>query len=71
MDEFNVPGMAVAIVKDGHVLAIETFGRRAPGGAGGAQGAAPTPETIYYIASITKTSRHGGVRAGGRWQAEP
>jgi CubicO group peptidase (beta-lactamase class C family) len=55
MDEFNVPGMAVAIVKDGQVLAIETFGMRAPGEAGAGEGAAPTPDTIYYIASITKT----------------
>ncbi len=54
MDEFNVPGMAIAIVKDGKVLAIETFGVRAPA-EGGGTGAAPTPNTIYYIASITKT----------------
>lgn len=55
MDEFDVPGMAVAIVKDGHILAIETFGERSPAGADGGQGAPPTPDTIYYIASITKT----------------
>ena len=54
MDEFDVPGMAVAIVKDGRVVAIETFGVRAPG-EGGAPGAPPTPETMFYIASITKT----------------
>lgn len=49
MDEFDVPGMAIAIIKDGRILAIETFGIRSPGGA------APTPDTIFYIASITKT----------------
>lgn len=54
MDEFNVPGMAVAIVKDGKVLAIETFGVRAPAGTDGVA-PPPTPDTMYYIASITKT----------------
>jgi CubicO group peptidase (beta-lactamase class C family) len=54
MDEFNVPGMAVAIVKDGRILAIETFGVRAPCEAAGAD-KAPNADTIYYIASITKT----------------
>lgn len=49
MDEFNVPGMAIAIVKDGEIAAIETFGERAP------DGPPPTPDTIFYIASITKT----------------
>jgi len=53
MDEFNVPGMALAIVKDGRVVAIETFGMRAPDASG--RGAAPTPDTMYYLASITKT----------------
>src|SRR5262245_36460130 len=54
MDEFNVPGMAVAIVKDGRILAIETFGVRGPADSG-TPGVAPTPDTMYYIASITKT----------------
>ncbi len=49
MDDFNVPGMAVAVVKDGRLAAIDTFGERAP------RGGAPTPETFFYIASITKT----------------
>jgi CubicO group peptidase (beta-lactamase class C family) len=53
MDEFNVPGMALAIVNNGRVLAIETIGVRAPDGSRG--GAAPTPDTMYYLASITKT----------------
>lgn len=55
MDDFNVPGMAIAIVRDGRILAIETFGVRAPGPQGQADGPAPDPETMYYIASITKT----------------
>src|SRR5262245_19766316 len=55
MNEFNVPGMAVAIVKDGRILAIETFGVRTPGENGSSQSNAPTPDTMYYIASITKT----------------
>jgi CubicO group peptidase (beta-lactamase class C family) len=54
MDEFNVPGMAVAIVKDGKIMAIETFGIRSPTEPGG-EAAAPTPNTMFYIASITKT----------------
>jgi CubicO group peptidase (beta-lactamase class C family) len=53
MDEFNVPGMAVAVVKDGRIAAIETFGVRSPAGAAG--NPAPTPDTMFYIASITKT----------------
>jgi CubicO group peptidase (beta-lactamase class C family) len=48
--EFEVPGMAIAVVKDGTVHAIETFGVRYPGSA-----EPPTPDTMYYIASITKT----------------
>lgn len=54
LEEFNVPGMAIAIVKDGKVLAIETFGVRVPAEAGSAENA-PTADTMYYIASITKT----------------
>ena len=54
MDEFDVPGLAVAIVRDGRIVALETFGVRAPD-APGAKAAAPTPETMFYIASITKT----------------
>ncbi len=48
--EFEVPGMTVAIVKDAKVHAIETFGVRSPDSP-----AAPTPDTMYYIASVTKT----------------
>lgn len=55
MDEFDVPGMAVAIVKDAQILAIETFGVRQPGKVDSVASNAPTPETMYYIASITKT----------------
>jgi CubicO group peptidase (beta-lactamase class C family) len=48
--DFEVPGMAIAIVRDGKVHAIETFGVRSPDSS-----EAPTPDTMYYIASITKT----------------
>ncbi len=54
MDEFDVPGMAIVIVKDGDILGLETFGVRSPAGPDGGGGAS-TPDTIYYIASITKT----------------
>jgi len=53
MDEFNVPGMAVAIVKDGRLLPIETLGVRGPAGAH--VSGAVTPDTMFYLASITKT----------------
>jgi len=49
MELFDVPGAAIAIVKDGNVY-IQTFGIRDP------DGAKPvTADTMFYIASITKT----------------
>ena len=48
MDLFDVPGAAVVAVKDGQIYAT-TFGQRSP------EGDPVTPETMFYIASITKT----------------
>jgi len=50
MEEFLVPGLAVAVVKDGKVHAVATFGKR-----DGAMSKPVTPDTMFYIASITKT----------------
>lgn len=49
MENFDVPGLAVGVVKDGKVYAIESWGRRDAGGA------AVDSDTKFYIASITKT----------------
>lgn len=50
MGDFGVPGLAVAIVRPGRPLVLATFGIR------DAEGEAPvTPETMFYIASVTKT----------------
>lgn len=57
MELFEVPGAAVAVVKDGEVF-VQTFGIRNP------DGALPvTPDTMFYIASITKTFTAMGVCA--------
>ncbi len=50
MQEFRVPGMAVAVVKDGRLHAVGTFGHR-----DAAQSSPVTPDTRFYVASITKT----------------
>lgn len=50
MKEFEVPGMAIAIVKDGKIASIDTFGIRNL-----ENSAAPDADTMFYIASITKT----------------
>jgi len=57
MDLFDVPGIAVAVVKDGQVYA-RGFGLRDT-----ATGAPVTPETMFYIASITKVYTASGVMA--------
>jgi CubicO group peptidase (beta-lactamase class C family) len=46
--EFDAPGFAVAVVKDGFVVALDAFGVR------NAAGDPATPDTCYYIASATK-----------------
>lgn len=50
MESFGVPGFAVAVVKDGRVILLDAFGVRDP-----RSGAVATPDTMYYIASCTKT----------------
>ncbi len=55
MDLFDTPGMAVAVVRDGTIYA-RGFGIRDPG-----SGAPVTPETLFYVASITKTYVAGGI----------
>jgi CubicO group peptidase (beta-lactamase class C family) len=48
MKAFDVPGFAVAVVKDGQIVALDAFGVR------DLQGHPATSDTIYYIASATK-----------------
>ena len=48
LETLEVPGFAVAVVKDGAVLALDAFGVR------NAAGEPATPDTCYYIASATK-----------------
>lgn len=55
MDLFDVPGMAVAVVRDGQIYS-QGFGIRDP-----ASGAPATPATLFYIASITKTFTATGI----------
>ena len=48
-DLFDVPGAAIAVVRDGRVY-VATFGVRDP-----SSRQPVTPDTLFYIASITKT----------------
>jgi CubicO group peptidase (beta-lactamase class C family) len=48
--DLGVPGFSVAFVRDGQIEAIESFGIRDARGAGEVD-----PDTIFYIASCTKT----------------
>jgi len=57
LKQFDVPGAAVGVVKDGAVY-VQTFGVRNPDG-----GLPVTPDTMFYIASITKTFTAMGVCA--------
>src|SRR5271155_839581 len=47
--EFNIPGIAVAVVKDGQVVALKGYGVRRLGNP-----APVTPHTIFGIASNSK-----------------
>lgn len=49
MTTFDVPGLVVAVVKDGKPYAIQGWGMR------DLRGTAPDADTKFYIASITKT----------------
>lgn len=49
MAAFDVPGLVVAVVKDGKPYAIQGWGMR------DLKGTAPDADTKFYIASITKT----------------
>jgi CubicO group peptidase (beta-lactamase class C family) len=48
LETLEVPGFAVAVVKDGAVLALDAFGVR------NVAAEPATPDTCYYIASATK-----------------
>ncbi|MBL8516001.1 MAG: beta-lactamase family protein [Betaproteobacteria bacterium] len=50
LGEFLVPGVAVGVIKDGKVHAVATFGHR-----DAALSRPVTSETMFYIASVTKT----------------
>ena len=47
--EWHIPGMAIAIVKDDKIIYAQGFGER------NAKGAPVTPNTIFNIASLTKS----------------
>jgi CubicO group peptidase (beta-lactamase class C family) len=49
MQEWKVPGLAVAVVQDGQVLFTEGFGQRHV-----ARGLPVTPDTLFAIGSCTK-----------------
>ncbi len=49
VDQLGVPGFTVAIVKDGELYTLDAFGTR------NVAGDPATPDTMYYIASTTKT----------------
>lgn len=50
MEQYQVPGAAVAIVKDGEVVYLKGFGVRELG-----KDAKVNPDTIFQLASVTKT----------------
>lgn len=49
MAEYQIPGMAIAIVQDGNVIHMKGYGEREFG-----SGEAVTPTTLFKIASVTK-----------------
>ena len=70
MDGLGVPGFAVAVVKDGRLYALDAMGPRDP-----RTGAPIDGDTMFYVASITKTIRRAepgdstpsvGCAGGGR-----
>lgn len=57
-EAFRVPGYSVAVIKDGAIIALEGFGRRDVG-----DDKPVTPDSMFYIASLTKTYTTMGVLA--------
>src|SRR5690606_15170322 len=49
MAEYQIPGMAIAVVKDGNVVHMKGYGEREFG-----TGQAVTPTTLFKIASVSK-----------------
>jgi len=49
MDELGVPGMALGVVQDGQIVHLQGFG------AADSSGRAVTPQTPFYIGSVTKS----------------
>ncbi len=49
MDSLHIPGAAIAVIRDGELVALEGLGVR------DVDGSAVGPDTMFYIASITKT----------------
>lgn len=57
VDRQGVPGLTIAVAKDGEMLAAKGFGAVGPGGAGGAGGTKKTPvtaDTAWPIGSLTR-----------------
>jgi CubicO group peptidase (beta-lactamase class C family) len=49
LDALNIPGAALAIVEGAELVHVCTFGRAGP------DGQAPTPQTPFFIGSLTKS----------------
>jgi CubicO group peptidase (beta-lactamase class C family) len=49
MHRLNIPGVSLAIVEGGKIAHVRGFGRACPGGE------APTPQTPFFIGSLTKS----------------
>ena len=49
MERLNVPGATLAIVEDDKIVHLRGFGQARPGGE------APTPQTPFFIGSLTKS----------------
>jgi len=58
MQTFGVPGFAVVVVRGDEVIYLDTFGHRDP-----ERSKPVTPDTMYYIASVTKTYTTAGILA--------
>ena len=49
MERLNIPGAALAIVEDDEIVHLRGFGEARPGGE------VPTPHTLFFIGSLTKS----------------